>query len=103
MRPALSPSANYSQNKQNLHGFGIADRITGRLQFTVEPENQNFSKTNFLRMMSTPFSYSKGSGLYLAATYSQNKIKLIKCSIWRPDNPKTSIFSSADIWQFLEE
>ena len=43
MHPALSPSANYSQNEQNLDGFGIADRTIGRLQFTVETENQNFS------------------------------------------------------------
>ena len=80
-----------------LLGFGIADRITGTLQFTVEPENQNFSKTNFLRVMSTPFSYSKGSGLYLAAMYTQNKLKLIKCSIWRPDKPKISTFTGADL------
>ena len=42
MRSALLPTSNDSWNRQNLHGFGIADRITGRLQVTVEPENQNF-------------------------------------------------------------
>ena len=56
-----------------------------------------FFEDKLFRVMSTPFSYSKGSGLYLAAMYTQNKLKLIKCSIWRPDKPKISTFTGADL------
>ena len=84
----------YLFSKQTkLAGFSIADGITERLDFTVEPEYRNFPKKNFLHVISTSSIYSLGSELHPKAIYPQNQTKLIRCSICRPDYPKTSIFN----------
>ena len=85
---------------QTEKNIWVLQLMTGSasLQFIVEPEYHNFSRTNILRASPPPSSYSIDSALSSSSIDSIfSTEKTHTCCICWPDNPKVSTFAGPDL------